>query len=84
MSKSFNFLSEPEHLIYFFCSLAFAYDHELGWDPTIQRVCIKGKTQYDITVRTDEGENLGVEPASSKSVSSLRMENRWMMPSLPC
>ncbi|KAI5981469.1 hypothetical protein EDC04DRAFT_2916514 [Pisolithus marmoratus] len=58
VSKSFNFLSEPEHLIYFFCSLAFAYDHELGWDPTIQRVCIKGKTQYDITVRTDEGENL--------------------------
>ncbi|KAI6107333.1 hypothetical protein EV401DRAFT_1892135 [Pisolithus croceorrhizus] len=38
VSKSFNFCSEPEHLIYFFCSLAFAEDHELGWDPTIQRV----------------------------------------------
>ncbi|KAI6006424.1 hypothetical protein EDC04DRAFT_2611445 [Pisolithus marmoratus] len=40
---------EPEHLIYFFSSLMFASDHELGWDPTIWRVCIKGTPQYDIT-----------------------------------
>ncbi|KAI6017518.1 hypothetical protein EDC04DRAFT_2943106 [Pisolithus marmoratus] len=35
VSRSFNFFSEPEHLVYFFSSLAFANDHELGWDPTI-------------------------------------------------
>ncbi|KAI6141060.1 hypothetical protein BKA82DRAFT_4018985 [Pisolithus tinctorius] len=28
---------EPEHVIYFFCALAFANDHELGWDRSIQR-----------------------------------------------
>ncbi|KAI6021147.1 hypothetical protein EDC04DRAFT_2901404 [Pisolithus marmoratus] len=58
VSKPFNFLTEPEHLIYFFSSLAFANDHELGWDPTIRRVCVGGKPQYDITVRTDEGKDL--------------------------
>ncbi|KAI6111282.1 hypothetical protein F5141DRAFT_1113645 [Pisolithus sp. B1] len=58
MSKSFNFCTEPEHLIYFFCSLAFAEDHERGWDPTIQRVGVGGKIQYNITVHTDEGKDL--------------------------
>ncbi|KAI6017110.1 hypothetical protein EDC04DRAFT_2576906 [Pisolithus marmoratus] len=38
VSKPFDFLREPEHLIHFFCSVAFANDHELGWDPTIRRV----------------------------------------------
>ncbi|KAI6106374.1 hypothetical protein EDD16DRAFT_189237 [Pisolithus croceorrhizus] len=47
---------EPEYLIYFFCSLVFAEDHQLGWDPTIQRVCVGGKIRYDISVCTDEGE----------------------------
>ncbi|KAI6140067.1 hypothetical protein EDD17DRAFT_1499893 [Pisolithus thermaeus] len=58
VSKSFNFCTEPEHLIYFFCSLAFAEDHELGWDPTIQRVGVGGKIQYNIAVRTDEEKDL--------------------------
>ncbi|KAI6110903.1 hypothetical protein EDD16DRAFT_1809300 [Pisolithus croceorrhizus] len=58
VSKSFNFCTEPEHLIYFFCSLAFAEDHELGWDPTIQRVGLSGKIQYNITVHMDEGKDL--------------------------
>ncbi|KAI6098863.1 hypothetical protein EDD16DRAFT_1226423 [Pisolithus croceorrhizus] len=49
---------EPEHLIYFFCSLVFADDHELGWDPSIQRVHVGGKIQYDITVPIDEGKDL--------------------------
>ncbi|KAI6017652.1 hypothetical protein BKA83DRAFT_211114 [Pisolithus microcarpus] len=57
VSKPFDFFKEPEHLIYFFCCLAFADAHELGWDPTIQRVCVGGKIQYDITVCTDEGKN---------------------------
>ncbi|KAI6046783.1 hypothetical protein EDC04DRAFT_1249500 [Pisolithus marmoratus] len=61
VSKTFDFFSEPEHLIYFFCSLAFASDHELGWDPTIRRVCVGDKTQYDITVTTDEGKVLVYE-----------------------
>ncbi|KAI6009595.1 hypothetical protein F5J12DRAFT_824420 [Pisolithus orientalis] len=50
MSEPFNFMTEPEHLIYFFCSLAFARDHELGWDPTIKR--------YDISVQSEDGETL--------------------------
>ncbi|KAI6111275.1 hypothetical protein F5141DRAFT_1046996 [Pisolithus sp. B1] len=58
VSKPFNFCTEPEHLIYFFSSIAFAEDHALGWDPTIQRVCVGGKVQYDITVCTDEGDVL--------------------------
>ncbi|KAI6154649.1 hypothetical protein BKA82DRAFT_1005590 [Pisolithus tinctorius] len=53
VSKSFNFLTEPEHLIHFFCALAFAKDHELGWDPTIRRTCVEGKTQYIITVHSE-------------------------------
>ncbi|KAI6032186.1 hypothetical protein BKA83DRAFT_4210425 [Pisolithus microcarpus] len=55
VSKPFNFFTEPEHLIHFFCSLAFANEQQLGWDPTVQRVCVEGKPQYNITVCTDEG-----------------------------
>ncbi|KAI5993508.1 hypothetical protein EDD15DRAFT_899602 [Pisolithus albus] len=54
VSKPFDF-STPEHLIHFFCSVAFANEHQLGWDPTVQRVCVEGKPQYNITVCTDEG-----------------------------
>ncbi|KAI6046786.1 hypothetical protein EDC04DRAFT_1249602 [Pisolithus marmoratus] len=62
VSKPFDFLhQEPEHLIHFFCSVAFANDQELGWDPTIRRVCVGGKYQYDITVNTDEGKVLVYE-----------------------
>ncbi|KAI6000173.1 hypothetical protein F5J12DRAFT_951389 [Pisolithus orientalis] len=55
ISKSFSFLTEPENLIHFFCALVFAKDHELRWDPTIWRVCVKGKTQYIITVHSENG-----------------------------
>ncbi|KAI5984943.1 hypothetical protein EDD15DRAFT_2532928 [Pisolithus albus] len=55
VSKPFDFSTEPEHLIHFFCSVAFANEHQLGWDPTVQRVCVEGKPQYNITVCTDEG-----------------------------
>ncbi|KAI5984940.1 hypothetical protein EDD15DRAFT_2374621 [Pisolithus albus] len=55
VSKPFNFFTKPERLIHFFCSLAFANEQQLGWDPTVQRVCVEGKPQYNITVRTDEG-----------------------------
>ncbi|KAI6016905.1 hypothetical protein BKA83DRAFT_4329397 [Pisolithus microcarpus] len=55
VSKPFNFFTEPERLIHFFCSLAFANEQQLGWDPTVQRVCVEGKPQYNITVCTDEG-----------------------------
>ncbi|KAI6016909.1 hypothetical protein BKA83DRAFT_4329447 [Pisolithus microcarpus] len=50
VSKPFNFFTEPERLIHFFCSLAFANEQQLGWDPTVQRVCVEGKPQYNITV----------------------------------
>ncbi|KIN96406.1 hypothetical protein M404DRAFT_246366 [Pisolithus tinctorius Marx 270] len=56
MSEPFNFMTEPEHLIYFFCSLAFARDHELGWDPTIKRVRDGCQIQYDISVQSEDGE----------------------------
>ena len=37
---------------YLFCSLAFANDVELGWDPTIQRVLVGKEIQYDITFKS--------------------------------
>ncbi|KAI6004886.1 hypothetical protein EDD15DRAFT_2137614, partial [Pisolithus albus] len=46
MSEPINFITESEHLIYFFCSLSFANEHELRWDPTIQSVCARGEIQY--------------------------------------
>ncbi|KAI6017109.1 hypothetical protein EDC04DRAFT_2902739 [Pisolithus marmoratus] len=61
VSKPFDLRREPEHLIHFFCSVAFANDHELGWDPTIRRVCVGGEFQYDIAVNTDEGKVLVYE-----------------------
>ncbi|KAI6046787.1 hypothetical protein EDC04DRAFT_1249687 [Pisolithus marmoratus] len=51
LSKSFDSLTEPENLIYFFASLAVTNDHELGLEPTI---CIRGNTRYDVTVCIDE------------------------------
>jgi len=42
-------------MIRLFCSLAFAEDHELGWDPTIQRVLVDGGIQYDISLQSPEG-----------------------------
>lgn len=51
----FDIMTEPEHLIYFFCALTFADDDELGWDPTTQRVVVGGKVQYNISVQPDEG-----------------------------
>ncbi|KAI5998383.1 hypothetical protein F5J12DRAFT_784960 [Pisolithus orientalis] len=39
---SLNFITEPEHVIYFFCALVFANDHELGWDRSIQRATSSG------------------------------------------
>ncbi|KAI6004890.1 hypothetical protein EDD15DRAFT_2139638, partial [Pisolithus albus] len=39
MSEPINFITISfHHLIYFFCSLSCANEHELGWDPTIQSV----------------------------------------------
>ncbi|KAI6004745.1 hypothetical protein EDD15DRAFT_2155510 [Pisolithus albus] len=70
VSKPFDFFKEPEHLIYFFCCLAFANARELGWDPTVQRVCVGGKIQYDITVCTDEGKNLVYQ--TTKIISDFR------------
>ncbi|KAI6144018.1 hypothetical protein BKA82DRAFT_33291 [Pisolithus tinctorius] len=55
VSMPFDIMTEPEHLIYFFCALTFADDDELGWDPTTQRVVVGGKVQYNISVQPDEG-----------------------------
>ncbi|KAL4061808.1 hypothetical protein J3A83DRAFT_3097774 [Scleroderma citrinum] len=55
VSKLFNFITSTKQVIRFFCSLAFAEDHELGWDPIIQRVLVKGKSQYDISLQSSDG-----------------------------
>ncbi|KAI6034800.1 hypothetical protein EDC04DRAFT_2544924, partial [Pisolithus marmoratus] len=76
ISESFNFIAEPEHLIYFFCMLAFASDHELGWDPIMWRVPFNDEVQYNIVVAPQEGSfslyqtvlpisNLGADPLTA-------------------
>ncbi|KAL4068805.1 hypothetical protein V8B97DRAFT_1872938 [Scleroderma yunnanense] len=55
VSESFNFVTSTKQVIHLFCSLAFAEDHELGWDSTIQRVLVEGKTQYDISLQSPDG-----------------------------
>ena len=46
------FTKNVDEVIYLFCSLAFANDVELGWDPTIQRVLVGKEIQYDITFKS--------------------------------
>ncbi|KAI5996896.1 hypothetical protein F5J12DRAFT_725499 [Pisolithus orientalis] len=72
VSKSFNFFSEPEHLIHFFCALVFAENHELGWDPTIRRVCVEDETQYIITVETEDGRT--IEYQTTKVISDFGVD----------
>ncbi|KAF9240841.1 hypothetical protein BU15DRAFT_73701 [Melanogaster broomeanus] len=50
VSEPFNFVTNVEDTIYLFCCLAFAEDHELGWDTTIERVLYKKAIQYRITI----------------------------------
>ncbi|KIJ06645.1 hypothetical protein PAXINDRAFT_121498 [Paxillus involutus ATCC 200175] len=55
VSEAFDFVTDPEELIYLVCALAFADDEDLGWDPTIQRVMVEDQIQYDITFREQGG-----------------------------
>ncbi|KAF9230900.1 hypothetical protein BU15DRAFT_83049 [Melanogaster broomeanus] len=55
VSEPFNFFTDIDNLIYLFCSLIFANDVELGWDPTIERVLVDGKIQYEIGFYDAEG-----------------------------
>ncbi|KAF8445706.1 hypothetical protein L210DRAFT_2927534 [Boletus edulis BED1] len=55
VSEPFNFFTDVDDLIYLFCSLVFAKDVKLGWDPTIQRVLVGSEIQYDITFNGQEG-----------------------------
>ncbi|KAF9236556.1 hypothetical protein BU15DRAFT_49861 [Melanogaster broomeanus] len=56
VSRPFDFTKDIENVIHVFCCLAFAPDHELGWDPTIERVLVKDvkdgedEIQYQITI----------------------------------
>ncbi|KAL4074509.1 hypothetical protein V8B97DRAFT_1868896 [Scleroderma yunnanense] len=52
VSEPFNFITSTKQMIRLFCSLALAEDHELGWDPTIQRVLVDGRIQYDISLQS--------------------------------
>jgi len=42
-------------LIHFFCSVAFADDHQLGWDPSIGRILVNDRVQYEITLNSPDG-----------------------------
>ena len=46
---------DTSQLIHFFCSVAFANDHELGWDPSIGRMLVNGRVQYEITLNSPTG-----------------------------
>ncbi|KAF8833310.1 hypothetical protein BDN67DRAFT_870005, partial [Paxillus ammoniavirescens] len=59
VSEAFDFVTDPEELIHLVCTLAFADDSELGWDPTIQRVLVDGETHYDITFQ-EQGDSPAV------------------------
>ncbi|THG92913.1 hypothetical protein EW026_g8162 [Hermanssonia centrifuga] len=56
---AFNFVEEHKYLVHFFLSLICADPYEIGWDPTMVIVdAKKGKeVQYDITVRSEDGEH---------------------------
>jgi len=51
----FKIWQSCDQMIRLFCSLAFAEDHELGWDPTVQRVLVDDGIQYDISLQSPEG-----------------------------
>ncbi|KAF9233645.1 hypothetical protein BU15DRAFT_66398 [Melanogaster broomeanus] len=55
VSHRFDFFKDVETLIHLFCSLAFANEVELGWDPTIERVLVGDQIHYDISFRSTEG-----------------------------
>ncbi|KAF9239066.1 hypothetical protein BU15DRAFT_47133 [Melanogaster broomeanus] len=57
VSEPFDFVRNVEDTIHLFCCLAFAKDHDLGWDTTMKRVLYKETTdpyketiQYEITI----------------------------------
>ncbi|KAI6011080.1 hypothetical protein EDC04DRAFT_2610087 [Pisolithus marmoratus] len=49
VSQEFNIYEGREHLAYFLRSLAFASDHELRWDRTVQRMHAEGEIRYKLT-----------------------------------
>ena len=52
---------DTSQLIRFFCSVAFAADHELGWDPSIQRMqVVDGHVQYEIALDSANGSSVYV------------------------
>ncbi|KAJ3556307.1 hypothetical protein NM688_g2099 [Phlebia brevispora] len=55
-STAFNFVHDFHTLAHFVLSISFAELCELGWDPTMSPVLSSTPTQYDITVRSENGE----------------------------
>ncbi|KAF9241208.1 hypothetical protein BU15DRAFT_45238 [Melanogaster broomeanus] len=57
VSQPFNFTEDIGNVIHVLSCFAFAKDHELGWDPTIERMLVKGidgvkdNIQYKITIK---------------------------------
>ncbi|KAJ3555180.1 hypothetical protein NM688_g2718 [Phlebia brevispora] len=56
VSDPFNFVLDCRVLLHFVLAVSFAAVHQLGWDPTMVPLSIDGQTQYDITVRSEDGE----------------------------
>ncbi|KAH7904218.1 hypothetical protein BJ138DRAFT_1019438, partial [Hygrophoropsis aurantiaca] len=56
VSEEFNFIENTAPLTHFFCALAFAEEHQQGWDPTCRRVWDElFGIQYDIEFRDAVG-----------------------------
>ncbi|KAJ3555479.1 hypothetical protein NM688_g2554 [Phlebia brevispora] len=56
VSIPFNFNENSDALLHFVISVSFAEPYMLGWDPTMTSLNINGQIQYDITVRSANGE----------------------------
>ena len=67
---------DTSQLIHFFCSVAFANDHELGWDPSIGRMLVNGRVQYEITLNSPTGASTYVTTDILADFGAKPMEGR--------
>ncbi|TCD65719.1 hypothetical protein EIP91_002295 [Steccherinum ochraceum] len=57
-TSAFNFITEQKHFVQFLMATSFATRQELGYDPTVTRVHIKGpyKIAYEYSLQAADGE----------------------------
>ena len=56
--------------------MAFADDHELGWDPSIRRILVNSRAQYEITLDSDNGSSIYVTTDTLADFGAEAMEGR--------